>query len=324
MKKIEVVGLGALNIDHIYKVGRILGDGEAVAEEAGCFPGGSAANTVYGLAGLGISTAFIGAVGDDEYGRLIIDDFEKVGVSTGRIVIKQGVKTGAALCLSTPSGERSIYVMPGANSLLSDADIDLAYINRAKLLHLSSFVDDRQFRLSLELVNKLAPSVRLSFSPGELYVARGLETLAPILARTDILFINRSEVEKLTGEGFKRGAETCRRYGCRTVVVTLGQAGGLTGDSASSAVCYIADADGEYLVEPPDSEETIAVDTTGAGDAFAAGFLYGLLNDMGLEECGRLGDITALFKIAEIGARQGLPTPTRLAQKYSELYGESI
>jgi ribokinase len=324
MNRIDVIGVGALNVDHIYKVECIIGDGEAVADEAGCFPGGSAANTVYGLAKLGIGTAFTGAVGDDDEGRLIKDDCKSADVDIRQIVVKQGAKTGATLCLSTPSGERSIYVVPGANSLLSYDDLDLAIINQANILHLSSFVDDSQFQLSLELVNKLAPSVRLSFSPGELYVARGLGTLAPMLARTDILFINRSEMERLTGKDFKNGAEVCQKQGCKTVVVTLGKGKGLTKDNSLPAVCYIADADREYLVRPASYEETIAVDTTGAGDAFAAGFLYGLLDNRGLEECGRLGGITAQFKIAKIGARQGLPNSTQLAQKYSELYKECL
>ena len=313
MNNIKVIGLGALNIDHIYRVERILDDGEAVVEEVGYFPGGSAANTIYGLARLGIGTGFTGAVGDNDEGRLVIDDFKKVGVNTSHISVKPGAKTGSTLCLSDPSGRRSIYVIPGANSLLSDDDLDPTHINRANLLHLSSFVDDRQFRLSLDLVNRLAASVRLSFSPGELYVARGLNALAPILARTDILFINRNEVQKLTGEDFNKGAEACRQQSCRVVVVTLGKGKGLTNDKASSAVCYIRDADIEYLVEPANRAETIAVDTTGAGDAFAAGFLYGLLNGKGLEECGRLGDITARFCIGKFGARQGLPIPTQLA-----------
>lgn len=324
MSKIEVIGLGALNIDYIYKVKRILNDGEAVVDDTGRFPGGSAANTIYGLAKLGIGSAFIGAVGDDGEGRLILDDFKKVNVNIGQIVIKQGAKTGATLCLSDLSGERSIYVMPGANSLLNDKDIDFALINKAKLLHMSSFVDDAQLRLSLELLSKLPPSVRLSFSPGELYVARGLKALAPILPRTDILFINRREIEKLTGEGFKNGAEACLKQGCRSVVVTLGK-GEKPGDGKSSPiVCYIRNADGEYLIESAEKAEAAALDTTGAGDAFAAGFLYGVLNNKRPEICGRLGDITARCCIAEFGARQGIPTPTQLAQRYYQLYRERL
>ena len=76
---IEVVGLGALNIDHIYQVERILDDGEAVVSESKSAPGGSAANTIYGLAKLGVNTGFIGVLGDDAEGRMLVQDFQKSG-----------------------------------------------------------------------------------------------------------------------------------------------------------------------------------------------------------------------------------------------------
>jgi ribokinase len=322
MIKKDIIGLGALNIDHIYQVERILEDGEAIVDEAGFFPGGSAANTIYGLARLGIGTAFIGAIGDDDKGRLILQDFEKVGVDISQVKIKRGAKTGSTLCLSSKPGQRSLYVMPGANSLLTRDDLEMARINQAKMLHLSSFVDDRQFQILLELIKGLASSVRLSFSPGELYAARGLKALAPILAQTFILFINRNEILKLTGEDFKTGAEACLKKGCQIIVVTLGKGAGLTSNGTRSAVCYIRDASNKYLIEPGNKKETPAIDTTGAGDAFAAGFLYGLLNGKGLEQCGCLGDIVARFCINKVGARQGLPTQIQLSQAYLELYKE--
>ena len=99
MNKIEVVGLGALNIDHLYRVERILDDGEAVVSQAASFPGGSAANTTYGLAKLGVDTGFIGMVGDDAEGEILAQDFQKVGVDTSQIRVKPGVKSGSTLCL---------------------------------------------------------------------------------------------------------------------------------------------------------------------------------------------------------------------------------
>ncbi|HEX78982.1 MAG TPA: carbohydrate kinase family protein [Dehalococcoidia bacterium] len=324
IKNSDVTGLGALNIDKIYKVERVLCDGEAVAEEMGCFPGGSAANTIYGLAMLGVDVGFIGAVGDDDKGKLIIEDLKAAGVNISQITVKHRIESGSTLCFSDSSGERSIYVTPGANSLLCDNDLSVGFINESILLHLSSFVNDEQFRLSLELVSKLAPSVKLSFSPGELYVSRGIGVLAPILGRTDILFINRKEVEKLTGKDFRSGAEACRKQGCRTVVVTLGNGEDTVCGTASPASCYIASDDGECMVGSADYAGVNAVDTTGAGDAFAAGFIYGLLKNKGLEECGHLGDITARLCVCEFGARQGLPTPTRLSRRYYELYNEPL
>jgi len=149
MSHIEVIGLGALNIDHLYQVERILDDGEAVVNEAISSPGGSAANTIYGLAKLGMSTGFTGVVGDDAEGKVMLEDFQKVGVDISHIRVKQGVRTGSVLCLSDRLGRRSLYVLPGANNLLTMDDLDLTCINQARMLHLSSFAADRQFKILL-------------------------------------------------------------------------------------------------------------------------------------------------------------------------------
>jgi ribokinase len=320
LSSIEVVGLGALNIDHIYKVERILADGEAVANQTVSTPGGSAANTIYGLAKLGVTVGFIGVVGDDAEGKLLVQDFHKVGVDTSHITVKPETRTGSVLCLSDRQGHRSLYVTPGVNSLLTMDDLELDYINRAKMLHVSSFVADRQFKVLLELTDRLEPSVKVSFSPGALYAAKGLNSLGPILARTHLLFINRDEIRQMTGQDVIPGVETCLTQGCQIVVVTLGK--GLVLELSKGArvraVGYIRDAESEYAVESGNIAR--AVDTTGAGDAFAAGFVYGLLNSKGLKECGRLGDIAAQLSATKIGARPGFPAPTQLSQYYQELY----
>ena len=321
MSHIEVVGLGALNVDHIYQVERILEDGETVVKESASFPGGSAASTIYGLAKLGVSVGFIGAVGNDTEGKTLIQDFHEVGVNTSQIKVKPRAKTGLALCLSDELGRRSIYVLPGANNRLTTNDLDMDYINKAKWLHISSFVDDTQFKVLLELMDKLGSSTKVSFSPGALYASRGLEVLKPILARTHVLFINRSEMRQLTGDEVTNGAEICLNQGCCIVVVTLGK-GALY--QSTEAVCYIMSAQNEYLVEAAQVEPAPATETTGAGDAFATGFLYGLLNEKKLEECGHLGDIVAQFAVAKMGARQGLPTLEELTQRYQQLYNKEL
>ncbi|MFW9806404.1 MAG: carbohydrate kinase family protein [Candidatus Thorarchaeota archaeon] len=128
----EVIGFGALNIDNIYRVRCILEDGESLAREAGSFPGGSAANTIYGLSKLGINTGFIGAIGNDNQGKSLIRDFDKSGVETRYIIVKAKARTGKTLCFSNNLGKRSIYILPGSNNLLSIDDVNLSYINSAK------------------------------------------------------------------------------------------------------------------------------------------------------------------------------------------------
>ena len=334
MTNIEVVGLGALNIDHIYRVELILEDGETTLDKEsisrygeperkflGKFPGGSAANTVYGLARLGVNTGFAGVIGDDADGKTLLTDFQTAGVDTSQIRVKSGAKTGSALCLSDSSGNRSLYVSPEANNLLTISDLDLDYIKQAKILHISSFVDDKQFKVLLELIDRLGASTKVSFAPGALYAAKGLKALAPILKKTHLLFVNEKEMEQLTGKDLQTGAEACLEHGCKIIVVTLGEG---TSINKVPATSYIRDSENEHIVAASDKNSTPAIDTTGAGDAFASGFLYGILNGKEPTECGQMGDITARFSISQIGARQGLPAPSELSQRYRELYDREL
>jgi len=272
-----------------------------------------------------VNTGYTGVVGGDAEGKILLQDFQKVGVDTSQIRAKPEAKTGSVLCLSDRLGRRSLYVVPGANSLLIMDDLDLTYINQAKWLHLSSFADDRQFKVLLELIDRLASSVKLSFAPGVLHAIKALAILSPILNRTHLLFVNQREIRHLTGKDVIAGTESCLKQGCRMVVVTLGK--GMTlelGHRTVTAVAYIRDAENEYAIEPSRQYIISEVDATGAGDAFAAGFLYGLLKGRGLNECGCLGDIVARFSLTKLGAREGSPTLIELAQRYHELYNQHL
>ncbi len=318
MKDTEIIGLGALNIDQIYGVPQILTEGEVAIDSFLSALGGSAANTIYGLAQLGVTAGFVGAVGDDEAGHWMIQDFQKVGVDTTHIKVKGEAQTGSVMCLSDRRGGRALYVSPGANNVLEMEDIDLAYLNRARVLHLSSFANEKQLNLQLKLVSELNPSVKLSFAPGTLYSALGLRDLAPLLRRTWILFVNQLELEQLTGEGPPEGGRLCLEQGCRMVAATMGKGEVLEGGRLAAS--YIFTGEQEYLIEGQQPGEV--KDTTGAGDAFAAGFLYGWLRGKGPQQCGYLGDLMASFCIARIGARAGLPKLAELASKYERLYGQ--
>ena len=318
MSAIEVIGLGAMNMDHIYGVERILADGEAPVREFRLSPGGSAANTIYALAKLGISTGFIGAVGDDREGEMLVRDLESVGVDRSQVMVKRGAKSGSVLCFSDKQGRRALYVLPGANSLLTSDDIDLAYIGQAKILHLSSFADEEQLAIQKELMVKILPSIKVSFAPGSIYTARGISALEPIVKRAYILFLNREEAEELTGEDFPTGAQRLRRLGCQIVAVTLGP--GIR-KGKSTATCYVASGEGEYMIEARTTKKKPDGDTVGAGDAFAAGFLYGFLHSKDLTECGHLGDMLGRLSTTKIGARAGLPSLPELSNFYQRERG---
>ena len=307
-----VVGLGAMNLDRLLRVDKIVREGEAPAEGMLLAPGGSAANTIYALARLGVATGFIGAVGDDEEGRMLIADLEGQGVDTSHIAIKPGVPTGTIFGLVDKKGHRTLYALPGANARLTPEDIDLDYINQASFLHLSSFVGEEQLRLERSLLERLSPRVKVSFAPGQLFTSRGLGALAPIIRRSHILFLNRVEIEELAGGDFRTATQRLgQNMGCSLVVVTLGGKGG--------KVCHIGEGRNEHLLEAAVQPEAI-VDSTGAGDAFAAGVLFGLLNGEKIITAARLGELMAARCLGEMGARSGLPTREELLRTYRKLF----
>ena len=313
MSSIEVIGLGAINLDYLCQVSEITLDSETMIEHVKATHGGSAANTVYGLAKLGLSTGFIGAVGDDDEGRLCLLDLQRAGVDTSQIQIKKEKRTGYALCLSDKQSRRSIYVSPGANSLFDWLDINLDYLNQGQLIHLSSFVDDKQFDIQIKLAQKLPRSSKISFAPGMLYATKGTKALSPILKRTSMLFINREEMERLTEKDFVAGAKQCLDLGCDIVIITLGR-GLALGDKLFTS--YILARSGEYRIGSQKQLHGSELETTGAGDAFSAGFLFGFLKGKSLEVCGRLGDIMAHFAMSKAGAREGLPSLAQLSQRF--------
>ncbi|MDI6888543.1 MAG: carbohydrate kinase family protein [Methanocellales archaeon] len=285
----DVAGLGALNYDRLYAVERIAKPGEEVGviDVKGC-PGGSAANTIVGLARLGLSTGFIGIVGDDVEGGIIMDDFAVEGVDVSRIRRAKG-SSGVALGLVDKHGERALYIHPGVNDVLCIDEGDVDYANNAHLIHMSSFVSAEQLEMQKRLSKET--KAKVSFAPGMLCFKFKFDVLKPIIGSCHVVFLNEEEIHSLTDAGHKKGSKILLDAGAEVVVVTLGKKG-----------CYIANEDA--YVAPPKTE---VLDTTGAGDAFAAGFLYGLLKGESMKRCGELGNIVASMCIGKYGAREGLP-----------------
>ncbi len=292
MCKKDVVGLGALNYDVLYAVERIARGGEEVGIlEVKKVPGGSAANTIVALSRLGAEVGFVGVVGTDEEGELILDNFRKEGVETR--IRKEDSYTGAAIGFVDAHGERALYIYPGVNEKLCMDDIDKEFVNDAQFLHTSSFVNEEQ----LEMQRELAKSVKskLSFSPGMLCFKYELGDLGGVIERSEVVFLSLDELKSLVkGERYEKGADILLNRGARIVCVTLGERG-----------CYVTDSTGAAHIIA--AYPTDVVDTTGAGDAFVAGFLYGLLHEKSIRESGKIGNMVASFCIREYGARKGLP-----------------
>jgi ribokinase len=287
----EVIGFGALNCDRICRVddlalpGREIGVVSATKQ-----PGGSAANTIVGLARLGVRTGFLGTVGNDREGSQLLEDLRREGVDVHGITISEG-DTGSALIFVDLRGERAIYVLPSVNDAFFTANHD--YAQQAEILHISSFMGIDQFHMQIAYVRHLQRSrTKISFSPGSIYVKLGLDQLKPLIERTFTLFLNKEEAQHLTGSARVEDAATLLDLGAKIIAVTLGDAGS-----------YVATRSESLYVAPYESQ---IADTVGAGDAFAAGFLYGQLTGKDLLESGLYGNFMASKSVAQLGGRKGL------------------
>jgi len=291
--KLDVICFGALNVDKLYKVDRIASaDEESEILDFKEAPGGSAANTAVGLARLGVKTGFIGKVARDREGEMLIRSFIEEGVNTDGIVVAPHGRSGVVIGFVDKAGERALYVDPGVNDLLSLQEIDLDYASQADLLHLSSFVGEVSFKVQKEVVRAL-PDIPVTIDPGMIYARKGLSELKPMIEKCLVFFPNEHEIRILTGKNYIEGSQILLKEGVKIVAVKLGSRG-----------CYVTDGKEQYMIEP---FKVKVVDSTGAGDAFCAGFIYGLIKNMTLRECGILGNFVASRTLMKMGARNGLP-----------------
>jgi len=298
-----VVGVGALNFDRLYRVPRVAKPGEEVMVNSRfCGGGGSAANTIVGLARLGLETGFIGMVGKDIEGDLILSELRGEGVDIGGISHVNG-DTGEIIGLVDMEGERVLYAYPGVNNELVINDQKRNYAGKAKYVHLSSFVGDTSLESQRSLLGGLRANI--TFSPGMLYARRGINAIRDILQKSHIVFLNREELYLLTGKEHPDGVEELLNLGVEIVSVTLGKEG-----------CYVStQRGGEEIPGYP----ARAVDTTGAGDAFAAGFIFGMLKNFDLRSCGKLGNKLASLCVEAVGARTALPRKNDIQEFISSL-----
>jgi ribokinase len=295
MSRFDVVGFGALNVDKLFKVNKLAKEEEesfiaGYAEACG----GSAANATVGLARLGCKVGFIGKVGCDREGDLLLQDFRAEGVDTsGTIRTGQG-KSGSVLGFVDKKGARALYIDSGVNDTIGFDEVSVKYASQARFLHLTSFVGEKSFQTQKKLLSTLPQGVKVSFDPGALYARKGFASLESIIKKTYVLMPNAIELEQLTGEtDYCKGADFMIKQGVKIVAVKLGGSG-----------CYITDGRERHRIKP---FKVKVVDTTGAGDAFCAGFLCGLVNNKRLDECGKLGNFVASRCIMQMGARTGLP-----------------
>jgi sugar/nucleoside kinase (ribokinase family) len=252
-------------------------------------PGGSAANAITTAALLGANTAFLGQVGDDEYGDLYKTETIKSSVNS-KLKTAQGM-TGHAIVLITPDAERTLVVNLGISNRFSEADIDETEIKNSKILHIDGYLIDQaksQCLNALKLAKKHNLTISIDASDAGVIERNKADFIHILKEYADIIFANEEEARVLTGKATKDAIQELAQW-CDIAIVKCGNRGSLIQQKNK----FITVA----------AVPTNAIDTTGAGDAYAGGFLYGITKNMTLEESGKLASTLASKVVSKIGAR---------------------
>ncbi|MBB4373938.1 sugar/nucleoside kinase (ribokinase family) [Bradyrhizobium sp. cir1] len=258
--------------------------------------GGSAANTIVGIGSLGARAAYVGKVKDDQIGKLYVHDIRAAGVAFNTPAATDGPATGCSYILVTDDGERTMNTYLGAAQDLSPADIDPAEIASAAIVYLEGYLWDPKnakeaFVKAAKIAHDARRKVALTLSDS-FCVDRYRDEFLSLMRNgtVDIVFANESELHSLYMTSDFDTALKQLRNDVNLGVVTRSEKG-----------CMVVSS--EDAVAAPAFPVDKVVDTTGAGDLFAAGFLYGLARNLAYKQCGELGALAAAEVIQHIGAR---------------------
>ena len=251
--------------------------------------GGSAANTIHGLSRLGVATGFIGTVGQDSVGHFFHDDMVHAG--TKPFLSSTNTETGRAIALVSPDSERTFATYLGAAVEISENNLKDTYFKDYNMLHLEGYLAPLQ--LLMETAMKKAKQYHMLVSldlASYNVVESNLDFLHTIMSKyVDIVFANEEEAKTYTGLTDPVAALHTLAQSSEIAVVKIGKNGSLVQRGKEVHTIGITPAK--------------SVDTTGAGDLYAAGFLFGLIQGLPLEKCGNVGALLAANVIEELGAK---------------------
>lgn len=250
--------------------------------------GGSAANTIHGLAKMGIETGFIGKIGKDEMGKYFRDDMKKSNIKT--YLLESDSDSGVAVALVSPDGERTFAVHLGAAVELSSADLSPAFFHGYDLLHIEGYLLQNYSLIETACDLAKKSGLKVSLDLASFNVVEAHRDFLTYISKNfaDIIFANEDEAKAMTGHQPEDAVNHIAEW-CDVAVVKIGKDGSLVKTGGEL-----------YKIE---SVKANVVDTTGAGDLYASGFLFGLLNEISINECGRIGSLLGKKVIEQIGAK---------------------
>ncbi len=303
----DVICIGAALIDIVAQVERHpLEDDEVFVSDLKLLSGGAAANTASACAQLGLNTAFLGKLGfNDEFGNKLINDFRKVAVSINLIKYSKEKSTGSAFVALNKQGDRRIYAHSGAANELSKEDIIEQEIASTKSIFLSSLRNIEPFCKAAKIGKH--KDIPIILNPGMLIIDQGFKNVKILLKNIDILILSQREFitlmdineKEYNNKTYEAEFNILFKLGIKVVIITMGKNGATLSIHLNSELI-------------PAIKVGHVIDTTGAGDAFSAGFIYGFVQNISfnfndLKNNVKIGNFVAGNCIKELGARNGIP-----------------
>jgi len=293
MKRFDVLAAGDLNVDLIMTglsslpvAGR-----ELLADSYTLAMGGSTAICSAGLSRLGLKTAFIGKIGDDFYGRLCADFMSDCGVDISNLITDPSLQTGITVSMTARnSSDRALTTYLGAIDALCADDVSDELLSSVRHIHVGSFFLQNKLRKGLAgLFTRAQKSgATTSLDAGWDDSERWNDGLLEVLKNTDIFFPNELEALAITGAQDVFSAATKLAGLCRICAVKSGNKGAVVSSGGATHLF-------------PTYDSILPVDTTGAGDSFNAGFIYGIINGLSLEESAKMGNACGSICITRLG-----------------------
>lgn len=292
----DILGVGDIDVDLYLGVTALPGPDEKVLGAfLGEHPGGMIANVCCAASQLGSLTAMMGAVGDDVYGRIAVEGLAACSVDTSLVRVRKGGRTFFCVIMLDGSGEKALTAVDTDCHLPVREDVDLDALGRARVVHLMG--DDLEFATWTAMEARRRDTlVSLDLEPST--AAHGASALGPLLANTDIVFMNEAGCVSAFGEDIHGAAFSVLGLGPSVCVVTRGARGVFAVDRTSAVVV-------------PALRVPVA-DTTGAGDCFIGAFLTRLLAGWDITQAARFATAAAALSIGGIGSRTALPTTDKV------------
>lgn len=289
-KKLDLVAIGASALDMVVRVKEHPRPDQIVlVKEFEEFPGGSTANVSVALARLGVRVGFVGKVGGDRFGELLLEDFRRAGVDVSRVIVEPGARSAFTFIAVDERGRKVIYSLGGKALLESPNEIEAEYLLSSRAIYLGEAYP----KVVADPISSARKNgIRVIYNLGVNLAVIGAE--ATDLLKLCDLVISSSKDLLVLGDRVEEVARSLLKKGPRAVVVTMGREGSL-----------LFEDKGKGRVP---AFKTKVVDTTGAGDAFSAGLIFGILKGWDLLRSMRFGNAVAAIKISEFGPRKGLPT----------------